>query len=137
MSNTTLDRAALTDLEATRLCAEAMGWEFFHSKHGYWNLTSPEGEDYVCCNHWQRFDPYTGAEFKEPTAVDALIEIGYDPLNDDAQAFALVRKFPQETWRVINGLEHKDLPGKLWTLNRAIVYCVAAMQQATTAKGDA
>jgi hypothetical protein len=71
----------------------------------------------------------------------------FDPLHDDAQAMALVKKlgltcekwvaeFPaREFWRVLYTVR-QDVPGSGWTektdLNRAIVACVAKMQMAAT-----
>lgn len=108
----------MTDLEATRLCAEAIGWKFVPASNysGGW-----------------RSDHYT--------LNGDIVEWDhrYKPLHDDAQAMALVKKFRLE----LNGelqLTHDDDP--LWVccgptgerlsededLNRAIVYCVATMQ---------
>jgi hypothetical protein len=102
----------MTDLEMTRLCAEAMG------------ITGWLTEDDPMVTNEQ-------GEFIEP----------YDPLHDDAQAMALVKKFALI-------LEPDGLPAKEWAvhvwytadirwgvvtnkyLNRAIVECVAKMQAA-------
>jgi len=95
----------MTDLEITRACAWAMG---------YW------------------FDEETysvGFAYE-----DDIEEEKYDPLHDDAQAMALVKKFnvqiegyPGDYSVCVGGFcanhEHKDL-------NHAIVECVAMMQKA-------
>ena len=125
----TLKGSAMTDLEATRLCAEAMGLEGLHPI------------EKVC------------PILKDGTVRSALVtkdwgdddEAGYyDPLHDDAQAMALVKRFKLDCrnatydadwastefeWEV----EHND--GKQATfrrdkdLNRAIVMCVAAIRE--------
>lgn len=103
----------MTDLEMTKLCAEAMGL-----------VISPLQ---VTCKH--------------PSAV--LVEDGpvyeeYSPLHDDAHAMALVKKFDLILYRVPNGWDvwpyisgGGRAPGKFAeNLNRAIVECVAKMQDA-------
>ena len=82
----------MTDLEMTKLCAEAMG---------------PSGRD----------------------------ERTYDPLHDDAQAMALVKKFQINiAWYEVNMPRPTFEPTVyMWRkkdLNRAIVECVAKMQAA-------
>lgn len=95
----------MTDLEMTRLCAEAM----------------------------------------ELTPLDRCDEFGddqYDPLTDDAQAMALVKRFGLDITR--NGPTPEDVAwfvdcGSIYAwepnLNRAIVTCVAQMQ-ANGPKGE-
>ena len=102
----------MTDLEMTKLCAEATGWG---------SLGSPmiiRNGEVICA-------PGSSAEFS------------YDPLYDDAQAMALVKKLhlqisyynsnPTE-WRCVsqNGMDQVHDPD----LNRAICECVAKMQAA-------
>ena len=119
----------MTDLEITRLCAEAMELK----QHLY-----PLADLY-----------------KEATNISALCSsnyfdypdegLFYDPINDDAQAMALVKKFGlsicapsphDKDWQAL----------KVWTgdsttpsafsqdLNRAICECVAKTQQARKRK---
>ena len=94
----------MTDLEMTRLCAEAMGVKLINE----------------ICRGEERYRP------------DNL----YDPLHDDAQAMALVKKLNMEIERSDAGRckawihpakEHSE-----WcdNLNLAIVECVAKMQAA-------
>lgn len=125
----------MTDLEITRLCAEAMGWKCWQSKHGYWNVTTPEGNERAVCTYWQKFDPHTGEKMKEPTMDDALIECGYAPLTNDEQAMALVKRFGLGIsttlvnpflWRVDDVNERFFVESG--DLNRAICECVAKMQ---------
>lgn len=95
----------MTDLEITKLCAEAMGWRT-HSINDqcYYN----EGEHM------------------------SMLKNRYDPLHDDAQAMALVKKFDLQ----ITGDKMKRVGPFLWKgpyvtnidLNRAICECVAKMQ---------
>lgn len=125
----------MTDLEITRLCAEAMGWKGWRSKHGYWNITDPEGNDSVRCNGWLPFDAYTGDKLPEPTLSNALAECGYDHLHDDAQCMALVKKFrlsigtdAAQWYLVLPDWPYKETNHA--DLNRAICECVAKMQLA-------
>ena len=98
----------MTDLELTRLCAEAIGLQVKVSTSRY------DGEQFVEIN----------------TGRDPGNEGAYDPLCDDEQAMALVKhfKFPiryeYDKWEVANQWgEHQDL-------NRAIVEAVAKMRAA-------
>ena len=106
----------VTDLEITKLCAEAMGYKF------------------------TRLNPYELSGILVNGIVDE--ESRYDPIHDDAQAMALVKKFhvaigwnadQTPTW----GAFRQDT--KKWCvslyLNRAICECVAKMQQAKGREG--
>ena len=100
----------MTDLEMTKLCAEAMGYEVIEPTEFYPNVTAVFD---------QQIQPYF-------------------PLHDDTQAMALVKKFElQATWRadlkewlVIRYSEPFVMNGDTYAtdLNRAIVECVAKMQ---------
>ena len=109
----------MTDLEMTRLCAEAMGIATEES-HGVLAAYYREGE--------------------------GLIQEIYDPLHDDAQAMALVKRFEltltlgksgqgsprhgsRTGWRAC---PYKGMDGapRDMDLNRAICLCVAKMQAA-------
>lgn len=102
----------MTDHEMTRLCAEAMGYKIVY----------PKDDSMPVCVESQR-----GAGL-------------YNPLGDDSQALALVKKFEMQIWP-----DHERRLGNAkllgWTafiakhgtasnleLNRAIVECVAKMQ---------
>lgn len=101
----------MTDLEITRLCAEAMGY--------------PEAVHY---------DPHT------PPPVAPAILVGYrhgyevyEPLADDAQAMALVKKFDLNIQPDHEGWCASDYTGDKFEarnsdLNRAICECVAKMR---------
>ena len=104
----------MTDIEITRLCAEAMGMGIGSLLAEYRGgplvlRAIPEGKTY---------------------------EVPYDPLHDDAQAMALVKKFclliqpplqgVDSYWTVTDGGEKaSDM-----NLNRAICGAVAKMQKA-------
>ena len=113
----------MTDLEITRLCAEAMG---------------PESESGI------RLDGLAGEG--EPYSIRGRRP--YDPLHDDAQAMALVKKMQLDIrrchesghdsplhWRVYEEYSNDGLKcaGKNTDLNRAICECVAKMQKAKVA----
>lgn len=100
----------MTDLELTKKCAEAMEIDLIAGS------LHPTGAVY----YWQR------------ESGDA-----YDPLNDDAQAMALVKKFDlridrndSENWSVCRDRGSERPPEQGWNpdLNRAIVECVAKAQ---------
>ena len=112
----------MTDLEITKLCAEAMGVE--HRVDGVSVLTFGLDHEYGIC-------------------------FMYDPLHDDAQAMALVKKcditiargtnyFVVQHWYEMPGYEKYDtaeapmrvLRSTNASLNRAICECVAKMQLA-------
>src|SRR5690242_4069154 len=101
--------ARVTDLEMTRLCAEAM----FHNAPIH--IMRDEGQDSV---------------------VVSTLDWGglYDPLNDDAQAMALVKRFKPYIGHVgdkLTAFIHAREPIRPHeSLNRAIVECVAKMQAA-------
>ena len=96
----------MTDLEITKLCAEAMGVDF---SKGFGTITCKE------CGE---------------------IGIPYDPLHDDAQAMALVKKFQlQVDWSAgdlvwINNRRGSYAKADPADLNRAICECVANMEKA-------
>jgi hypothetical protein len=112
----------MTDLEATRLCAEAME-------------APPDlpGASEI----WSVSISYaTGTKKK----VSHWVKASYNPLENDAQAMALVkrfrlriRSFKEALWeastdpREDNAIDVLDPD-----LNRAIVYCVAALRGASS-----
>lgn len=108
----------MTDLEMTRLCAEAMDWNVNdkHPAHGLW------------C-----FDPH---------ATPLKHSFWFKPLDNDAQAMALLKKFPMDVfadrgnpfWRVRLAADHNKGFGMADDLNRAIVECVAMLQVDRTAQ---
>ena len=112
----------MTDLEMTKLCAEAMGYA-------------------ACRARIEDYDKIAGYRFEvsNPLTGWAL----YDPLNDDAQAMALVKKLMLSVGRnqgVEWDVENRHSPfGEQYVcvmnkdLNRAIVECVAKMQETKTA----
>ncbi len=109
----------MTDLEMTRLCAEAMGYEVREPDlYPVWIVCEQDVRE-----SWS-------ASTGEPVRR-------YDPLHDDAQAMALVKKFDlsidtmaarQLGWCVETS--HGSNRTINTDLNRAIVECVSKMQQA-------
>ena len=98
----------MTDLEMTKLCAEAMGCE----------LTMENGKPQMVILFRGHLTNYCD----------------YDPLHDDAQAMALVKKFHialgwnKPGWAAFGQHDQRWIRG--YDLNRAIVECVAKMQKA-------
>ena len=82
----------MTDRELLELAAKAAGWTWWRSKHGYWNLTAPDGTQHTACHGWAKFDPHTGEAEPEPTPGDALLQVGFCPLTDDGDALRLAVK---------------------------------------------
>ncbi len=96
----------LTDLKMTKLCAEAMGIA----------LTTDHHDE--CWFHWPAHSPMISP---------------YDPLHDDAQEMALVKRFWIAVYRYQSDgwcAEHRGTYADNRDLNRAIVECVAKMQYA-------
>jgi hypothetical protein len=98
----------MTDRELLELAAKAAGWTWWRSKHGYWNLTAPDGRQYDACHNWPAFDASTGEKLAEPTVYDALIEAGFDPENNDGDALRLAVKLSIniEHSRILAGKPH-------------------------------
>ena len=133
----------MTDLEITRLCAEVMGCKTWQEKRGDYSLcvTQAPGED----EPWKRLcNSEIEKKRYKSVPLDLAITIGFfgrrlpDPLHDDAQAMALVKKFNvtciygADTWlasTIETSVDNADL-------NRAICECVAKMQQAKIAIKD-
>jgi hypothetical protein len=111
----------MTDLELTKACAEAMYIKI--------HLVAEPEFHFANC-------PY----YEIPTLSEAPNPI-YDPLHDDIQAMALVKKFGLEIrwtvqrpylWNVVQGDNIHDIaPVESTDLNRAIVECVAKLKEKT------
>lgn len=108
----------MTDLEMTRLCAQAMGWTFVDS--------GPTHEGW-CAGRYEK------------DGAPGQWEYSWKPLHDDAQAMALVKKLglsviwskEREDWDVgPNGIGVSEQDACDVNLNRAIVECVAKMETA-------
>lgn len=102
----------MTDLEMTKLCAVAMGWQVYNRL--------VESKLWVIA-------PDTPPEMGE----------AYDPLHDDAQAMALVKKFALHLYKssdlgdwIVEEPRYAVSCGMYaeGDLNRAIVECVAKLQ---------
>jgi len=112
--------------DQVKLCAQAMGIEVFESKTASSNQPIPS-------HHCWWAKDQTGRQF----------EI-YDPLHDDAQAFALIKRFnlsisklgesPYCVWP--NGL-FQEGSGSSPDLNAAIVECVAYQEHTRQQKRKA
>ncbi len=99
----------ITDLEMTRLCAEAMGYRILRERKASKQL-----------------------DYGDAILVKELSSV-YWPLHDDAQAMALVKKF-----HILIGTDSNHWTAFIPTvgrsihstdLNRAIVECVAKMRR--------
>ena len=111
----------MTDLEITKLCAEAMAIQFVE-------LVATDS-----------------AHQSANELTMAALMAGYDPLHDDAQAMALVKKFQisiawswadqigcMSRWEAEQDENRRisDTPCTYKDLNRAICECVAKMEKA-------
>lgn len=114
----------MSDLEITKLCAEAMGFS--------WSEPMPIDHQVFV---WVSVGTGSNAHGER-----------YDPLHSDAQAMALVKRFdlcigqgPKSVYTRVNvwtGMNCEDEPGYSYAedvngdLNRAICLCVANLQMA-------
>ena len=120
----------MTDLELTKLCAEAMGWKHLGAigvpppKRG-----EPDPKGIWCLsggNDW-----WLNPEGHRVCGQCSSIP---DPLHDDAQAMALVKRYPREciaamqVWMSI-AANAPEFVERAIDLNRAIVECVAKMRK--------
>ena len=115
----------MTDLEITKLCAEAMGMRPFR-----WYPSGAYPDQDGTYEIRGNLVQYLGGN-----PLGGYNRHDYHPLHDDAQAMALVKKFGlhivyqplcADTWLVDNA--DKDAASN--DLNRAICECVAKMQEA-------
>jgi hypothetical protein len=70
--------------------AKAEGWDFFWSKHNYWSVTQPNGEQYVACSDWTQYDAYSGGKNKIPHPSEALDN--FCPSADWAQGGPIIER---------------------------------------------
>lgn len=115
----------MTDTEMTRLCAEAMGYEVVDDFAG---MTPPVSGVEVL------------SRFADWAPATARYRFRYNPLDTDAHAMGLVKKFSMRvhragTWGAWVATVDLIAPGSQAScydlnggLNRAIVECVAKMQ---------
>jgi hypothetical protein len=78
----------MDDMELLKLAAKAAGYSCWQSKHGYLNLTRPDGSSRSCCHDWQQ----TSEERQAPTLAEAVLEDNWNPLADGADALRLAVK---------------------------------------------
>ena len=113
----------MTDLDITRLCAEAMGWQRVRISA----LAVPG----------IHVDPPFIVGSLTGTSIDEL----YDPLHDDAQCMALIKRLDVALYRVgpydwQASIWSRERTQLVWStenvpdLNRVVCECVAKMQQA-------
>lgn len=111
----------MTDLEMTKLCAEAMGMCVVAA---YTDLSGPRVRAFHVRTDHQ-------------AAPSAII---YDPLHDDAQAMGLIKRFHIQLTKTLRTPEDnfgkwiatktdECMSGPMTDLNRAIVECVAQMMK--------
>ena len=107
------ENSKMTDLEITRLCAQAMGYMYDHEREG-----GPSNPASVFITGRPSGSGYT-----------------YYPLDNDGQALALVKKHNLQLLRVGGGWvclpEGKREGVGRHDLNRAICECVAVMHHAS------
>jgi hypothetical protein len=101
----------MTDREMLELAAKAAGWTGFQSKHGYWRLEASDGTIYNVYQGRGGYCPNTGVALEPPTMAEALLEAGWDPLNDDGDALRLAVKLDMQIWRNTGGTVSAMPPG--------------------------
>lgn len=77
------------DKEMIAKAAKAYGFAGWQSKHGYWNLESPDAIQSTHCHNWSEYCPDTGEKLDPPTFADAIAELGWNPTYDDSEALRL------------------------------------------------
>lgn len=124
------------DIELTKLCAEAMGYESLDVGYTDGEDETPRQRELDASQWMHRHGLWSVGEYWINEAAGSWItRSDYDPLHNDAQAMALVKRFKLDvwwpfsgqTWRCSDGTttrptEHEDL-------NRAICLCVAQMHR--------
>lgn len=140
----------MSDRELLEKAAKAAGWTGWRSKHGYWNVTSPEGRSSTHCHHWNSYCPDTGKKLREPTFADAISETNWNPLIDDGDALRLAVKLEislefaaKATWvklrdevgtLTLGNIPHNNDPYA--TTRRAIVLAAAEKYQEQQEKNN-
>jgi hypothetical protein len=76
----------MTEHEQLEYAAKACGIIGWQSKHGYWNITFPDGRKESACHNWVAFDATSGEKLRAPTFSDALQELGFCPESDQADS---------------------------------------------------
>lgn len=106
----------MTDLEMTKLCAEAV---------------EPKWTGVGSSNIWRYVSGWSQGDRREERYVRST----YDPLHDDAQAMALVKKLRLTVGAWPESFHVIGKGADTWNddLNRAIVECVVKMQAAKRA----
>ena len=99
----------MTDQELLEFAAKAAGWSCWQSKHGYLNVTDPHDNKHVCCRDWVPFDAYSGEKTNAPTLVDAVADLGWNPLIDDGDALRLAVKLEMFLDLTIAMRKHADV----------------------------
>jgi hypothetical protein len=81
----------MSESDLIEAAATAAGWAWWRNKHGAIQVVSPEKDCHVCCLGWDQFSRQTGERLPEPRFADALLEIGWCPLDDDGDNARLRR----------------------------------------------
>jgi hypothetical protein len=84
--------------ELLEKAARACGWSAWQSKHRYWNVTKPDGSTVAVCDNWHQFDSVTGEVLPQPTAGDAFIEAGFNPLTNSGDCAEMNAENINTTW---------------------------------------
>lgn len=120
----------MTDSEL-EFAAKAAGYTFHRSKHGYWIVTTPEGDRVECCVGFSRYDSATGADLGLPSIEDALSELGWMPREDDGDALRLAVRlrihieqnkdalYGEFTQCAAIGIHWNDRPVEWWDKNES------------------
>jgi hypothetical protein len=110
----------MTDKELLELAAKAAGWTGWQSKHGYWNVESPDGEKTTHCHNWNAYCQDTGEKLKEPSFADAIAGTNWNPLTDDGDALRLAVKLNIVVWecsqydRAMAEVRYGEALGEYW-----------------------
>lgn len=82
----------MNDEQITEKVARLLGWSGWRSKHGYWNIETPDGTRKIACEGWPKYNSDTGKNVRQPTFFDALCRCDFFPFEDSQIAFDLLIK---------------------------------------------
>lgn len=131
MNKTLSDTQALGDLELTRLCAIAMGYEFLAV--GYFGGEDETPRQRELADWLDKVELDSVGDYWINVADDFFIEAeDYKPLISDAQCFALVKRYPHVCLPAMNYAMFESCndigpDAKPIDFNRVIVMCVAKL----------
>lgn len=119
------EKAEGPDRELDAIVAkELLGWKLWRSKHGYWDVTGPDGERFTTCvdPYGPKFDPETGKKNpdydKEPVLWVEDMGIPEFSSSLDASIALVERVLPGWDWHVAR-LDDNEFSAAVATWNNS------------------